>query len=166
MSEPIGAPAGEIIDVWAPWCGPCRAMAPALDRLAAEFEGRVRLTRVNADESRTEVERLAVLGLPTLIVRRGGVEVTRHTGALGEAALRQLFEQVAAGAEVTAPKASRLDLVLRFALGAGFLAIGLTPPPKWPALLIGAFLLGWGVAGAARGRRQRPQRSTGSSEPS
>jgi thioredoxin len=146
-----GSAAGaEVIDVWAPWCGPCRAMAPALDKVAAEFEGRVRLTRVNADEQPQEAERLGVLGLPTLVARRGGVEVGRHAGGLNEAAIRQIFAQVAAGEAVTRPRASRTDLWLRFGLGAAFVAIGLAPPLKVPALLIGALFLGWGAGGLIR----------------
>jgi thioredoxin len=148
MADPstAAAPEAEVIDVWAPWCGPCRAMAPALDKVAAEFEGRVRLTRVNADEQPQEAERLGVLGLPTLVARRGGVEVGRHAGGLNEAAIRRIFEQVAAGAAVTPPRASAADLVLRFGVGAAFTAIGLVPPIKPAALVIGALFLGWGVA--------------------
>jgi thioredoxin len=152
MSEPAGsAPRGaEIIDVWAPWCGPCRAMAPALEKVAAEFEGRVRLVRVNADDEPQASERLGVLGLPTLIARRDGVEVARHAGGLGEAAIRRMFEELAAGGAVSRPRASRADLWLRFATGAAFAAIGLAPPQKWPAVAIGAFFLAWGLAGLRR----------------
>lgn len=154
MDQPTApAPAAEVIDVWAPWCGPCRAMAPALDKVAAEFEGRVRLVRVNADEQPQEVERLGVLGLPTLVARRGGVEVGRHAGALNEAAIRQIFDQLATGQAVTRPRASRADLLLRFGVGAAFTAIGLAPPLKLPALLIGLFFLGWGTASLRRGAR-------------
>jgi len=150
MADPTSTPEAEIVDVWAPWCGPCRAMAPALDKVAAEFEGRVRLTRVNADEQPQEAERLGVLGLPTLVARRGGVEVARHAGALNETALRQIFTQLAAGTPVTAPRATRLDLWLRFGLGAAFVAIGLVPPLKPVALLLGALFLGWGAASLLR----------------
>jgi thioredoxin len=144
------APGAEVIDVWAPWCGPCRAMAPALDKVAAEFEGRVRLVRVNADEQPQEVERLGVLGLPTLVVRRDGVEVGRHAGGLGEAAIRRIFDQLAAGEAVTKPRATPAELLMRFGVGAAFTAIGLLPPLKVPALLIGLAFLGWGVASLRR----------------
>jgi len=145
-----GAPGAEVIDVWAPWCGPCRAMAPALDKVAAEFEGRVRLVRVNADEQPQEVERLGVLGLPTLVARRDGVEVGRHAGGLGEAAIRRIFDQLAAGAAVTKPRHTAAELLMRFGVGAAFTAIGLLPPLKLPALLIGLAFLGWGVASLRR----------------
>ena len=150
-TTPEVAPGAEVIDVWAPWCGPCRAMAPALDRVAAEFEGRVRLTRVNADEQPQEVERLGVLGLPTLVARRGGVEVGRHAGGLNEAAIRRIFDQLAAGEAVTRPRATRAELLMRFGVGGAFTTIGLVPPLKLPALLIGLLFLGWGAA-SLRGR--------------
>jgi len=125
-------------------------MAPALDKVAAEFEGRVRLTRINADEQPQEAERLGVLGLPTLVARRGGVEVGRHAGGLTEAAIRRIFDQLAAGEAVTRPRATAAELLMRFGVGAAFTVIGLVPPLKVPALLIGVAFLGWGVVSLRR----------------
>lgn len=70
-----------VIDLWAPWCGPCRAIAPALKKLAAEYDGRVDLWKVNVDDEPDVACGLRVMGIPTLMVFRGGKQVARITGA-------------------------------------------------------------------------------------
>lgn len=78
-----------LVDLWAPWCGPCRMVSPALERLATEFAGRVKLVKVNVDEAPAIAERFGVRGIPTLLVLRDGKTVARQTGAPPEPALRQ-----------------------------------------------------------------------------
>lgn len=78
-----------LVDLWAPWCGPCRMVSPALERLATEFAGRVKLVKVNVDEAPDVAERFGVRGIPTLLVMHGGEVVARQTGAPPEPALRQ-----------------------------------------------------------------------------
>jgi thioredoxin 2 len=85
-----------IVDLWAPWCGPCRMVSPALDHLAHEFAGRVKLVKVNVDESPRVAQRFGVQGIPTLLVMRGADVVARQTGAAGEAALRSWLEDALA----------------------------------------------------------------------
>lgn len=77
-----------LVDLWAPWCGPCRTVSPALERLATEFAGRVKLVKVNVDEAPAIAERFGVRGIPTLLVLRHGKVVARQTGAPPEPALR------------------------------------------------------------------------------
>jgi thioredoxin 2 len=81
-----------LVDLWAPWCGPCRMVSPALEHLAHEFAGRVKLVKVNVDESPGVARRLEVQGIPTLLVVRGADVIARHTGAAGEAALRSWLQ--------------------------------------------------------------------------
>ena len=78
-----------LVDVWAPWCGPCRAVAPVLEQLAAEFAGRLKVAKVNADVSPQVAARHTVSSIPTLLLYDGGREVDRRVGALPAPALRQ-----------------------------------------------------------------------------
>ena len=87
-----------LIDLWAPWCGPCHMVSPALERLAREMAGRIKLVKVNVDAAPGVATRFAVQGIPTLAVRRGGQVVARQTGAQPEPALRAWLEQALAGA--------------------------------------------------------------------
>ena len=72
-----------LIDVWAPWCGPCRAMAPMFERAAGELEPDVRLLKLNSDNAPALSSRLSISGIPTLLLMRGGREIARTSGALG-----------------------------------------------------------------------------------
>lgn len=71
-----------LVDLWAPWCGPCRAVAPALEQLAAERAGSLRVVKVNVDSSPEISARLGVQGIPTMVLYRNGIELARQVGAL------------------------------------------------------------------------------------
>jgi len=71
-----------LIDVWAPWCGPCRAMAPMFERAAQELEPRIRLLKINSEKAPELSSRLGITGIPTLLLMNGGREVARHAGAM------------------------------------------------------------------------------------
>lgn len=81
-----------LLDLWAPWCGPCRMVSPALEQLAREHAGGLKLVKVNVDEAPGVAERFAVQGIPTLIVLEGGRVLARQTGAAPESALRSWLE--------------------------------------------------------------------------
>ena len=70
-----------IIDVWAPWCGPCRMMAPAYEAAAAAFVDQARLFKLNSDENQASAASLGIRGVPTLIAYRGGRQVAHQSGA-------------------------------------------------------------------------------------
>jgi thioredoxin 1 len=82
-----------VVDFWAPWCGPCRAVAPILDKLASDYEGKVVIAKVNTDEDNHWAMKYGVQGIPTMIFVSKGNMVHRQVGALPEPILRDLFEQ-------------------------------------------------------------------------
>ncbi|MBX3599299.1 MAG: thioredoxin TrxC [Rubrivivax sp.] len=71
-----------LVDFWAPWCGPCRMMAPAFAQAAAQLKGRALLVKVNSDEHPQLAARFGIRGIPTLVRLHGGRETTRQSGAL------------------------------------------------------------------------------------
>ena len=81
-----------LVDLWAPWCGPCRMVSPALEQLARDFAGRIKLVKVNVDEAPGVSQRFGVQGIPTLLVTQKGKVVARQVGAAGEPALRAWLE--------------------------------------------------------------------------
>jgi thioredoxin 2 len=81
-----------LVDLWAPWCGPCRMVSPALERLAVDFAGRVKLVKVNVDEAPAVSKRFQVQGIPTLLLMHAGEVRARQTGAVPEPALRAWLE--------------------------------------------------------------------------
>jgi thioredoxin 2 len=83
-----GARIPVIVDLWAPWCGPCRMVSPALEQLARDLAGRVKLVKVNVDTSPQISQRFAAQAIPTLLVMRRGQVIARQTGAAPLAALR------------------------------------------------------------------------------
>jgi len=79
-----------IVDFWAPWCGPCRAMAPIFDRAAKELEPRVRFAKVNVDEEPAIAGRYGIRGIPTLIAFDHGKVAKQHAGLVDMEFLRRL----------------------------------------------------------------------------
>ena len=75
------SPLPVVLDLWAPWCGPCRMVSPVLTQLATEFAGRCKLVKVNVDQAPSTQARFSVRSIPTLVVMSGGREIARQVGA-------------------------------------------------------------------------------------
>ncbi|HEX5706503.1 MAG TPA: thioredoxin [Pyrinomonadaceae bacterium] len=97
-SDVLGADAPVLVDFWAPWCGPCRMLAPTLEALAKEFDGAVRIVKLNVDDNPSTSQRYGIKGIPTLILFRNGTEEERVVGVAGKESLAQMLRKRAGAA--------------------------------------------------------------------
>ncbi len=82
-----------IVDFWAPWCNPCKMIAPTLEKLAREQEGKLLVAKINTDENSEWMTKFGIQGIPTLLFVAGGKIVHRQVGALPERMLREVVTQ-------------------------------------------------------------------------
>lgn len=85
-----------VVDFWAEWCSPCHMIAPSVAELATEYDGRVLVAKLNADEHPEILGRYGIMGIPTLIYFKGGQEVDRVVGVTGYSVLKSKLERVLA----------------------------------------------------------------------
>ncbi|AWY01903.1 thioredoxin [Marinomonas primoryensis] len=76
-----------IVDFWAPWCGPCKMIAPVLEDIAAEYAGKVKVVKLNVDENQETAPKYNVRGIPTLLIVKGGEVVATKVGAVSKSQL-------------------------------------------------------------------------------
>ncbi len=112
-----------IVEFWAPWCGPCKVMAPALKKAEEAYKGKVTLLRVNADENQQALKDFGIMGVPTILVLSGGEIISRHTGLLNSSQLDILFSSAANNSEIIIPPNS-FQRVSRIIAGLAFVAFG------------------------------------------
>ena len=82
-----------LLDFWAEWCGPCRSIAPALDELAAAYEGKLQIVKMNIDENTATPARFGIRGIPTLMVFKNGQLAATKVGAMTKAQMAALVDQ-------------------------------------------------------------------------
>jgi len=88
----INAEVPVLVDFWAEWCGPCRMMTPTLDAIADEYEGKVKVGKLNVDENNGTAMRYGVRSIPTLLVFKGGKVVEQKVGVMGKSDLTRLLD--------------------------------------------------------------------------
>jgi thioredoxin len=81
-----------LVDFWAPWCGPCRAMAPTVDAVADEYAGKVKVGKLNTDDNPGTASRYQIRGIPTLLLFKGGKVVDQRVGALGKPEVKKMLD--------------------------------------------------------------------------
>ena len=90
------SPLPVLLDMWAPWCGPCRVVAPVVDQLALEMAGRIRVGKLNVDENPVTAERFQIRGIPALLVFKAGREIDRIVGVQPKSEIARRLERALA----------------------------------------------------------------------
>lgn len=94
FQEVIGSEQPVVIDFWAEWCGPCRMIAPIIDELAAEYEGRVVVAKCDVEECEEAVAKFGVRNIPTVVFVKGGEVIDKNVGAASKDALKAKIEKL------------------------------------------------------------------------
>jgi thioredoxin 1 len=82
-----------LVDFWAPWCGPCKMLSPVVEEIAQEFEGKLKVVKVNTDEYPTVASHYGIRSIPTLMIFHGGRQVNTVVGAVPKSTLSKTLEQ-------------------------------------------------------------------------
>lgn len=82
-----------LVDFWAPWCGPCRMVAPVVDEIAEQYAGQVKVVKVNTDENPNVASKYGIRSIPTLMIFKGGAKVDMVVGAVPKTTLAQTLEK-------------------------------------------------------------------------
>jgi thioredoxin 2 len=94
QKEVEDAPLPTLVDLWAPWCGPCRMVGPTVEKIAAEQAGKLKVVKLNVDHNPRTASRFDARSIPTLLIMRGAVEVDRIVGAVPKAQIEERLRRV------------------------------------------------------------------------
>jgi thioredoxin 2 len=92
--EVLSFPGSVVLDCWAPWCGPCKMVAPILDQLAKEYAGRIKFAKLNTDENQRTAGQYSIQSIPTLLFFKGGKLVDRKVGALPKGEIERQLRSI------------------------------------------------------------------------
>jgi thioredoxin len=129
-----------VVEFWAKWCGPCKVMAPSLERMKGEFIGKVDLINIDTDSESKLMQELKIYSIPTFLIYNRGSLITRKTGTMGVDQLRNLFIMAETGQRNSA-RISSTDRIIRVVAGSIFIAAAFFTGFTIPFLLIGGIIL-------------------------
>ena len=130
-----------IVDLWAPWCGPCKAMAPAFKQVSQKYQGQVDVLKINADDSQDVLQGLGVMGIPTVIGFAQGKEIMRRTGLQSAETLDMLFNAALNQRKPAIIPPSPIARWFRSAAGLVVIALGWYFGQSIPLFVVGGVLL-------------------------
>jgi thioredoxin 1 len=134
-----------VIEFWAGWCGPCRAMEPNLEKAADEFKESVTLIRINVDEDVEIAQSMKIYAIPTMVGFKDGSELFRKMGSQSLESLRAIFQSTSNGIVELKSGISPMARSFRLFFGFGLITIGLLNGINWLFILVGALIAFWGV---------------------